>query len=120
MSEALMNANVNDLINYVAVLSKVNASGHTVNAELKKAIGMLSDMVGVTSYDFRLKEEAEKLAFSKALPEFSTKDLIYELSFRSDVEYREVHKKEKIDADSDTYHLSVESKSGMLKVIICK
>lgn len=120
MSETIMNTSINDLINYVEVLSKVNASGHKVNSELEKAVGMLSDMVGVTSYDARLKEEAEKLAFSKVLPDFSTRDLIYELSFRSDVDYWEVQKKEKFNMDSDVYQLGVESKSRLLKVIVCK
>lgn len=73
---------MDELIRYVETLSKVNASGHKVDSELKKAVGMLSDLSGVTTYHERVREEAEKIAMEKRLSEFTTRELMYELRIR--------------------------------------
>lgn len=73
---------MDELIRYVETLSKVNASGHKVDSELKRAVAMLSDLSGVTSYHERVREEAEKIAMEKRLPEFTTEELVHELRIK--------------------------------------
>lgn len=81
-NEENLMVDMDELIRYVETLSKVNASGHKVDSELKKAVAMLSDLSGVTSYHERVREEAEKIAMEKRLSEFTTRELMYELRIR--------------------------------------
>lgn len=106
-----------ELIRYVETLSKVNASGHKVDSELKKAVGMLSDLSGVTSYYEKIREEAEKIAMEKRLPEFTTRELMYELRIRRGIKGTVFPANSINRRVSDDFEIEVETKGKDLMVL---